>query len=268
MKMVREGMARPGIPEADASHGKRARRISRLPLLSIALAGGILLGCKKDGAPAPAPEAGEQEAWHYTPSPPAWKTVPDSASHEGAVPSPPAPNTYGEAIQSLRDSGFGSIADIIEKRVSRQKPKMKLSGQEGLRAAIYVLQDLSSMPRTLELSRIMPKTAIELLRGVNERGVTTADAEEMAAYLSLIHSSLRMRNPGPFDENNSHCIGREWREIDYSDENMTWEGQMRHYQPLGVENFKKASYLRRFFELESRYPYFRRIYKPEGSLPE
>jgi hypothetical protein len=159
-------------------------------------------------------------------------------------------------------------ATVIRNRVNQERPKMKLSQEDGLHAASYLLADLPSMPNSRALLAVMPKTTIELLRSVHERGVTRQDAEEMAAYLVRLRESLRMQNPAPFDENCSHAIGREWHQIDYSGEGMTWQGQKAHYAPGGVPDFKTVGHLRRFFEIESRMRYFNRLYRPEGGLPE
>ena len=84
----------------------------------------------------------------------------------------------------------------------------------------------------------------------------------MAAYLTLIFQKFDFQNPKPFDENTSHIIGREWCEIDYSGENMTWEKQQQKYSPYGIQNFKSAEMLEKFFPIEATLPYFRKIYNP------
>jgi hypothetical protein len=145
---------------------------------------------------------------------------------------------------------------------------MRLTPDEGARAAVYVLSDLRSMPACEALSRIMPKTAIEILRSVHERDVSRLAAEGMSVHLRRLHDSMKMRNPKPFDENTSHVIGREWHEIDYSGEGMSWQSQKRFYLRYGITDLKSAENLRKLFEVESRMPYFSRIYQPEGKLPD
>jgi len=114
----------------------------------------------------------------------------------------------------------------------------------------------------------MPKTAVELLRAVQEREVPESDAEAIAAYLATLHASLQMANPRPFDENCSHVMGRHWREIEtYQYEGMSWEKQQRIYAPKGVADFRTEAHVRRFFEIESKAPYFQRLYRPAGTLP-
>ena len=47
--------------------------------------------------------------------------------------------------------------------------------------------------------------------------------------------------------NTSHIIGRNWWEINYSGENMTWQGQKTKYAPYGITDFKSV-------ELEDKVP--------------
>jgi len=53
-----------------------------------------------------------------------------------------------------------------------------------------------------------------------------------------------MDNPGPFDENCSHVVGREWQDIDYRDEGMTWQKQRAIYLPKGIAHFEDVANLR------------------------
>jgi len=48
---------------------------------------------------------------------------------------------------------------------------MKLEPEEGARAAGYLADELPRMPRASELLPVMPKTTVELVRSVRERGV-------------------------------------------------------------------------------------------------
>ena len=144
---------------------------------------------------------------------------------------------------------------------------MKLAPDEGLRAAGYLADDLPAMPNARELAAVMPKTALELVRSVRERGVERAEAERMAAYLVALRAALKPGNPAAFDENCSHVVGREWHEIDYRGEGMTWENQKRVYARYGVTSFRDAGNLQRFFRVEADAPYFRKLYRPEGSVP-
>jgi len=144
---------------------------------------------------------------------------------------------------------------------------MKLEPDEGLRAASSVIEELPRMPKARELLGVMPKATVELVRSVRERGVDRAEAERMAEYLVKLREALDLENPAPFDENCSHVIGREWHEIDYRDEGMTWENQKRVYARHGVAHFRDVENLERFFHVESKAPYFQKLYRPRGSIP-
>jgi len=89
----------------------------------------------------------------------------------------------------------------------------------------------------------------------------------MAAYLFRLRESLQMENSAAFDENCSHVVGREWQDIDYRDEHLTWENQKRIYVPKGVLHFKDVTNLEHFFRVESRVPYFKKVYRPAGEIP-
>ena len=73
--------------------------------------------------------------------------------------------------------------------------------------------------------------------------------------------------PFPFDENCSHVVGREWQDIDYRDEGMTWQKQQAIHQPKGIAHFKDVANLRQFFQVESRAPYFQKLYRVKGAAP-
>lgn len=74
--------------------------------------------------------------------------------------------------------------------------------------------------------------------------------------------SCRFENIKAFDNNTSHIIGRKWHEIDYSGENMTWQGQKEKYIPYGITDFRTLENMRKFFAIEGNFPYFNKIYKP------
>ena len=97
---------------------------------------------------------------------------------------------------------------------------------------------------------------------VQNRGVTFVEAEKMAAYLEKFTLIYHFKYPKKFDENTSHIIGREWREIDYSGENITWQKQRLKYSPYGISNFKTEDNLKKFFSVESKLSYFKKIYQP------
>lgn len=167
----------------------------------------------------------------------------------------------------LRSAGYAEIAGVIEARVSQSKPKMKLEPEQGVRIAGYVGEALPSMPEARALSQAMPKTVTELVRSTYERGVSTREAENMARYFSHLLDHLQPQNLAALDENCSHVVGREWHEIDYRGEPLSWERQKRTYAPQGIPHFKDAATLERFFRVESRAPYFDKVYRPLGAVP-
>ncbi len=176
--------------------------------------------------------------------------------------------SYEEALKALREAGFAKAAEILEKRVNQEKPKMKLSKDQARDAALYLVQDLPEMPKAKTLYYFMPHSTIELIRGVNERDVPRKEAEKIAAYLLTFISSMKFQNLKQLDSNHSHVIGREWHQIDYSGEGMTWQGQKRKWSKKGVKNFTKPEWIHNYFKHASKYPYFKRIYKPQGHLPQ
>ena len=93
----------------------------------------------------------------------------------------------------------------------------------------------------------------------------TMSAEEMAQYLYEPTGLFQFEKLFAFDENTSHIIGRDWQEIDYSGEGMTWQKQQAVYQPYGIVNFKSVIYLKKFFPVESKLPYFKKTYRPKNT---
>jgi hypothetical protein len=177
------------------------------------------------------------------------------------------PKTLEEALSRARAAGYAECASVIEARVAQTKRKMKLEADQGLRLARFVIEDLPTMPETSLLSRSMPKTAVELLRSVHERGVAPDEAERMARYMARLSESLKPKNAAALDENTSHVIGRDWEDIDYRDENLDGAKQKRIYTAKGVPHFKDAATLEHFFRVESKVPYFAKAYEPQGVVP-
>ena len=176
------------------------------------------------------------------------------------------PGTKQEEISDHRfpvPSKWAQLRPILIARVDQKEAKMKLTPEE-VQGLITFLNTLSKpTPKLLNLQKVLPKTTIELLRSVvSSRNVPLAEAEKMAEYLDKLVKDFDFQNTPPFDENTSHIIGREWSEIDYSGEGMTWEKQRSEYMPYGVVNFKSVDTLMRFFAVESKLPYFQKIYKP------
>ncbi|MEY4463852.1 MAG: hypothetical protein RLZZ81_823 [Pseudomonadota bacterium] len=85
----------------------------------------------------------------------------------------------------------------------------------------------------------------------------------MAKYLQEFIKSYNFQNVAAFENNTSHIIGRQWHEIDYFGEGMTWQGQKAKYAPYGIVGFKSVDCLKKFFQVESKLPYFAKIYKPK-----
>jgi len=171
------------------------------------------------------------------------------------------------SASSLKDSipsEWMPLYPILIARVEQTNPKMKLNSEEAS-SFIEFLKTLKSPPSELiVLEKELPKTTLELLMAVHKRGLQLEEARKMASYLSKILKKFEFQNIKPFDENTSHIIGREWSEIDYSGENMTWQTQRKRYLPYGITDFKSEENLVKFFQVESRLPYFKKIYKPKN----
>lgn len=169
---------------------------------------------------------------------------------------------------ALRQSGLTMAAEILEGRVSQRSPKMKLTKAQALNVAGYLLADLQGMPNTTLLYYEMPRATIELVRAVHERGVAKQEAEKISSYLLRFIDSMDFGNLKQLDINHSHIIGRDWEQIDYSGERLDPRRQKRNGERMGVPNFKKALYIHRYFTHASKAGYFRKIYRPNGTLPD
>ena len=155
---------------------------------------------------------------------------------------------------------------VLTERLNQKKLKMKLTQKE-VDSFINFLNALKEpMPSLLKLEKILPKTTLEILRGVHERGVSLTEAEKIAVYLTVVVNHFQFQNTTAFDENTSHLIARDWQEIDYSGENMTWEKQREKYAVYGISNFKTEANLIKFIPVESKLPYFKKIYRPRNQL--
>ena len=98
---------------------------------------------------------------------------------------------------------------------------------------------------------------------IHLRNLEISEAEKIANYLCKLVHKFKFENVGAFDENTSHIIGKEWQEIDYSGEGMTWRKQRQQYLPYGIKDFKSLKSIERFFPVESKLPYFNKIYRPQ-----
>jgi hypothetical protein len=242
---------------------------------------GCFVGCAAERAVAPAaapPPAAPAPVAAAAAAPPSPEAAAPAASEpdppktgNGASVAPPAvaveTTTFAVADARLRGAGLATLADILSLRVAQTRRKMKLTEEEAARAALALIEELPEMPHARQLLEVMPKATIELVRSVRERGVPRDEAERMAEFLLQARTALAMDNPTPFDENCSHVVGREWQDIDYRDEGMTWQKQRAIYVPKGVTNFKEAANLRQFLRVESQAPYFRKLYQVKGSAP-
>lgn len=173
--------------------------------------------------------------------------------------------THKKQIDISLPSAWIPLKPILIGRISQQKPKMKLSLAEANSFGVF-LDTLQPEPQELmRLQQTLPKTTLELLMSIQKRDVSLDEAQRMGSYLETVIADYKLQNITAFDENTSHIIGREWHEIDYSGENMTWQNQQKKYAPFGITNFKTLENLVKFFEVESKLPYFNKLYKPKSS---
>ncbi|HEU5056607.1 MAG TPA: hypothetical protein VFU21_08770 [Kofleriaceae bacterium] len=206
------------------------------------------------GDPPPAP-----------PPPPVVASAPADAAARSPIDAGLAPPTLEDALARLRHAGLGQAADVIARRVAQRRPKMRLTAEEG-RAAAAALLALADREPWRALHAVMPRSTVELARAVAERGLPAADAEEIARYLVRVVAACRFERLATFDDNHSHVTGRDWHEIDYSGEGMTWQGQKAYWQPRGVESFRKAEFIRAYFTAAERMEHWKRVYRPRGRL--
>lgn len=162
-------------------------------------------------------------------------------------------------------NAWSDLQPILTARVNQPHRKMKLSKEEAHSFVEFLESFHIPTPELSLLQKSLPKTTLELLMAVHARGLRLTEAEKMAAYLSLFMHQQQFQHPKPFDENTSHIIGREWNEIDYSGEGMTWQKQQQKYLPYGISNFKSRDNLIKFFKVESKLPYFKKFYGPKNN---
>ncbi len=166
------------------------------------------------------------------------------------------------AFGQTESSHWSVLDSVLQSRVKQHHQKMKLQVEDAEQFKVFLRGLHDPLPHLNQLQHVLPKTTVELLMAVNKRGLELKEAEKMAEYLKGVVDEFRFSNPSAFDENTSHIIGREWSEIDYSGEGMTWQKQKAKYQPFGIEHFKSLENLERFIPVESKLPYFNKIYKP------
>ena len=139
---------------------------------------------------------------------------------------------------------------------------MKLQESEAKSLEHYINQTHFNFFYLSKLQFLMPKTTTELFMATYKRNLNKSEAEKMAHYLITEFKYYKFKNAPAFDNNTSHIIGREWYEIDYAGEGMTWKKQKEKYAPYGISNFKTLNCLKKFFPVESKLPYFNKTYQP------
>ena len=210
----------------------------------------ILVACSGEPAPAPAPVR---------------EPAPVPRPREAPVPDASVADAAGDPLAELRARDAEALAEVIERRVAQAAPKMKLTVGQGRAAAIATLAVLDRTG-VRELARVMPRSTVELARAVAERGVSLDELDRITAYLVRVVLALDFARLATFDENHSHVTGRDWHEIDYSGEAMTWQGQRASWLPKGVDSFKRAAFIHAYFVGAERLPHWRRVYKPRGRM--
>jgi hypothetical protein len=217
--------------------------------MRIALA--LLVACSSESRPAPP-----------APRPPVVVAAQAAAPIDAPIDAPVVATV--DVFVDLRMRGFDRAAEVIEQRVAQQKPKLKLTAAQG-RAAATALVELDR-PAVRELHAVMPRSTVELARAVRERGVSVDEAEAIARYLLRVVQALSFERLGTFDENHSHVIGRDWPDIDYTGEGMTWQSQRADWEPKGVISFKRAAFIHAYFAGAERLPHWKRVYRPRGRM--
>lgn len=158
-----------------------------------------------------------------------------------------------------------ALAAIIEKRVAQKSPKMRLTRAEADRA-IAAVRAVQERPPVVALARVMPRSTVELARAVAERGVAVDELDRIASYLVRVVDAIQPARLATFDDNHSHVTGRDWPDIDYSGEHMTWQGQRDAWVPKGVVSFKRAEYIHAYFMGAERLAHWARVYRPRGRM--
>jgi hypothetical protein len=175
------------------------------------------------------------------------------------------PRTLDDALATLRARDLAAAAGVIAERVAQRGAKMRLSADQGLAAALALLS-IAERESVRALHAVMPRSTVELARAVRERGVPLDEAEAIARYLVRVVEALAFERGGVFDDNHSHVTGREWHEIDYSGERMTWQGQRDYWAPRGVKSFTRAAYIHAYFLGAEKLPHWKRVYRPRGRM--
>lgn len=263
----------------------------RAPLAATLMLGAFLLSCKEPPPPPP-PEPqpapvqkvqgsnGKAPYYRIFTEPRPLERSPSKAQARPAAKAPvsssvtpsrePQEQPMGElaSLPDLRAAGFAAAADSIRSRMEQEQPKMRLSRQQADKIVSYFQEHMPSMPKTRELHSRMPRSTVELVRAVGERGVPAEEAERISGFLVYFTDHMRFRNLKQLDVNTSHVIGRQWKEIDFSGEGTNWRWQKNHWGEHGVRDFQHAADVCRYFRAASKYRFFKRIYKARSGLPQ
>lgn len=191
-----------------------------------------------------------------------------AAASDASIATPDAaatPRTLDDVLDALRARDYGAAAEVIAKRSAQRERKMRLSADEALAAATALL-DVADREAFRSLVAVMPRSTVELARAVHERGVPVEEAETIARYLADVAATLAFERLHVFDENHSHVTGREWHEIDYSGEGMTWQGQRDYWTPHGVRSFETAADIHAYFVGAEKLPHWKKVYRPRGRM--
>jgi hypothetical protein len=156
------------------------------------------------------------------------------------------------------------LCSVLEERTAQLSPKMKLTESQAKEFENFVRTTSLNFSTLKLLQSQMPKTTVELIMCVHNRGVSAQQADLMGRYLQQLISRFRFKQLALFDNNTSHIIGKDWHEINYSGEGMTWQIQKKKYAPYGITNFKRVQNLKKFFPVEAKLPYFTKVYGPTG----
>ena len=166
------------------------------------------------------------------------------------------------AVECNLPDQWQGLYEILKNRLNQKSLKMKLKKEEVEEFEKFLTEtklDLSEFDR---LQEILPKTTIELIMSLIYRDVDYVQAKLIAVYLRDFAVSCKFKNINAFDNNTSHIIGRRWNEIDYSGEGMTWQKQEAKYAKYGITDFRTLENIKKFFPVESKLPYFNKIYQP------
>lgn len=167
--------------------------------------------------------------------------------------------------QRLQET-YPDAAEVISHRVNQKRAKMKLTAAEGERAAKVLLELLESSKPLRQLVAVMPHSSVELARAVDERDLPRAEADAIADYLFKLVTAIDFARLEQFDRNHSHVTGRQWREIDYSGERMTWRGQKKYWSARGVHDFKTVAHIDAYMRAAARMRHWKRVYRPRKKI--